>query len=124
MADLKRYSIKYVRDKVKSNYPVKSSCEICGVTDELHFHHFNSVSEMWNKWEKARGTKITTAEEIMLVRDEFIKAHWEELVNKGATLCKKHHEALHKIYGKNPSLATAEKQERWLQKQKEKRNGA
>lgn len=117
---LNRYSVKWIRDKVKSNYPMKKACEICNSTEELHFHHFYSLAEMFNKWEKARGYKIETNEEILAVRDEFIKEHWEQLVNKGACLCKKHHEGLHKVYGKNPSLATAEKQERWVEKQREK----
>ncbi len=122
MADLKRYEVKYIRDAVKSQYPVKSSCEICGTTEELHFHHYNSLAELYNKWAAKNGIDVTTAEEIMVVRQKFIAEHREELITLGACLCKKHHEALHKIYGKNPSLATAEKQARWVTKQKEKIN--
>jgi hypothetical protein len=120
MADLKRYEVKYIRDKVKSNYPVKSACEICGASDELHFHHFNSLAELYNKWAAQRKLNITTSEEMIQVRDIFIQEHWEELVTRGACLCKKHHEALHKIYGKNPALSTAEKQAKWVEKQKDK----
>jgi hypothetical protein len=122
MADLKRYAVKYVRDKVKSNYPDKGACEICSTKEELHFHHFNSLAELWNKWIKIKDLDITTAEEVMKVREDFIQEHWNELVNLGACLCKKHHELLHKVYGKNPSLATADKQARWVLKQKEKKN--
>jgi hypothetical protein len=121
--DLKRYCVKWIRDKVKSQYPVKSSCEICENTEELHFHHYHSLAELWNKWERNNKLNVTTNEEILLVRQQFIKEHREELITLGACLCKKHHEMLHKIYGKNPALSTAEKQARWVQKQKEKRNG-
>lgn len=122
MSDLKRYEVKYIRDAVKSQYPMKSACEICGSTEELHFHHFNSLAELYNKWAAERNLKVATADEMMEVRKVFIKEHWNELVVLGACLCAKHHSALHKLYGKNPPLATAEKQQRWVQKQKEKRN--
>jgi hypothetical protein len=123
MAELKRYEVKYIRDAVKSQYPVKNACEICDATEELHFHHFNSLAELYNKWSSKRQLVVTTAEDMMIVREQFIKEHREELITLGACLCKKHHEMLHKIYGKNPALSTAEKQARWVQKQKEKRNG-
>lgn len=123
MSDLKRYEVKYIRDAVKSQYPVKSACEICGATEQLHFHHFNSLAELYNKWSAINNISVSTAEEMMEVRQKFIREHREELITLGACLCKKHHEALHKIYGKNPSLATADKQARWVQKQKDKRNG-
>jgi hypothetical protein len=123
MADLKRYEVKYIRDAVKSQYPVKSACEICGTSEELQFHHFNTLAELYNNWSAKNKINVTTAEEMMEVRKRFIDQHWEELVTLGACLCKKHHEALHKVYGKTPALSTAEKQARWVQKQKEKRNG-
>jgi hypothetical protein len=123
MADLKRYEVKYIRDKVKSNYPMKSKCEICSGTEELHFHHYNSLAELYNKWASKNKLNITSAEEIMAVRDEFITEHWEQLVTLGACLCKKHHEALHKVYGKNPPLTTAAKHARWVETQKLKRQG-
>ena len=40
--------VKYVRDKAKSKYAKGSSCEICGETEQLDFHHFlqsNSLAE-------------------------------------------------------------------------------
>lgn len=113
---MKRYAVKWVRDKCKSHYPAKTSCEICGAMDELHFHHFNSVAELWNKW--YTGPDTDTA--VLSVREEFIDKFWPELTELGACLCKKHHEQLHKIYGKNPLLSTAEKQARWVEKQKVK----
>lgn len=121
--NLKRYCVKWIRDKVKSQYPTKSYCEICGTSEELHFHHYNSLSELWNRWERDNKLNVTTDEQILIVRDQFIKEHREELITLGACLCKKHHEMLHKIYGKNPALTTADKQARWVQKQKDKRNG-
>ena len=48
MPKLKRDVVKYVRDKAKSKYEKGSSCEICGETEQLDFHHFlqfNSLVE-------------------------------------------------------------------------------
>lgn len=124
MTNLKRDCVKYIRDKVKSNYKKGSECRICDCTQNLEFHHFNSVAEMYNAWAKKCNLHIETAEDIINVRDTFIKEHWEELVNSCVTLCKKHHAALHKIYGKNPKLSTAPKQSRWVERQRTKILGA
>lgn len=122
--ELKRYAVKYVRDKVKSNYPEKTECEICGSTEELHFHHFHSVAQLWNKWVKEQGYVVENVDQVMIHREEFIEQHWYELVDNGACLCKAHHEKLHKIYGKDPKLVTAGKQERWVAKQRDKLRGS
>ena len=121
--ELKRYAVKYIRDAVKSQYPVKNACEICGATEELHFHNFNSLAELYNKWVAINKISVGNTDDMMIVRERFIKEHQEELITLGACLCKKHHEMLHKIYGKSPALSTADKQSRWVQKQKDKRNG-
>jgi len=39
------------------------------------------------------------------------------------TLCHKHHLRLHSIYGKRPKLITAEKQNKWVEIQREKQHG-
>jgi len=120
MADLKRLPIKYIRDRSKAAYAKGSECRICGTTEELEFHHFSSMQQMLVKW--LRVTKITmeTAEDAFEHRDAFIEAHRKEIYEDTATLCKKHHAKLHSVYGKSPSLATAQKQARWVEKQREK----
>ena len=37
---LKRDLVKYVRDKAKSKYNKGTECFICGVTENLDFHHY------------------------------------------------------------------------------------
>lgn len=123
MAELKRDPVKYIRDRVKSNYKKDTECRICGVDTPLEFHHFNSVAEMFNAWEKEKSLDVKTVDDILEVRDLFIEEHWSQLVDGCVTLCKKHHALLHKIYGKNPKLSTASKQANWVEKQRVKRIG-
>lgn len=118
MAELKRASVKYIRDRVKSNYNKGPACAICGSEELLELHHYNSVAEMFNAWERNNNLSIVTAEDIIKVRDDFIEQHWSQLVDQCVTLCSKHHALLHKIYGKNPKLSTAPKQGRWVEKQR------
>lgn len=120
MAELKRDPVKYIRDRVKSNYKKDSECRICASDQNLEFHHFNSVAEMYNAWASKNNLNVTTVEGILEVRDIFIEQHWKELVEGCVTLCKKHHMNLHRIYGKNPKLSTAPKQARWVDKQRAK----
>ena len=120
MADLKRDLIKYCRDRAKSKYNKGSECEICTSTNELEFHHFNSMTQMLDKWLAKNKLKVETAEEIMSVRDSFIEEHQTEIYDLTTTLCKQCHLKLHAIYGKKPSLGTAAKQERWVQRQRDK----
>ena len=47
---LKRDKVKYVRDKIKSNYKIKDECYICGSTEKLELHHLYTLSEMFNNW--------------------------------------------------------------------------
>lgn len=116
---LKRDLVKYIRDGAKSKYEKSSSCEICGTNEQLEFHHYYGLTELLEKWLKARGLKITSSDEIIAVRDEFILEHQHELYEATATLCKPHHDKLHSVYGKRPRLATAEKQRRWVKRNAE-----
>lgn len=120
MAGLKRDLVKYVRDRAKSAYKKGESCDICGSTEELDFHHFCSISEMLHKWIEKNKLKITTVDDIMEHRDRFIEEHYDQMYNQTVTLCHTHHLKLHSIYGRNPKLVTAPKQARWVQRQRDK----
>lgn len=120
MAELKRDLIKYVRDRAKSQYEKGSSCEICAATENLEFHHFNSMTQMLDKWMRENRVTIETSEEIFRVRDIFISEHYSQIYIETVTLCKFCHAKLHNIYGLKPGLATAKKQARWVQRQREK----
>ena len=112
--------VKRVRDRVKSNYERADDCEICGSSEDVELHHFYSVSEMCTKWLNKKGITITTDQESLDCRDEFIAEHWDELTNQCATLCNTHHKKLHRVYGPKPALTTGPKQGRWVVKQKAK----
>ena len=120
MSELKRYFTKYIRDAVKSGYAKGSECEICASKEELEFHHYHTMSVLVNAWQLKNKLSITTAEEAFEHRDAFIAEHQFEIYEDTVTLCKKHHLKLHSIYSKNPSLATAAKQRRWVHRQREK----
>ena len=117
--DLKRDEIKYVRDLSKNAYKKANACYICNTEDNLQFHHFYSMTLLWNKWKKENNIAIKTVDDILDHRETFKEDHHDEIYNQTVTLCKScHMDKLHKIYGKVPSLATAEKQKRWCDKQK------
>ena len=120
MADLKRDPIKYVRDKAKSAYAKAGECYVCGSTTNLDFHHFYSLTPLFKRWCKLNKISVNTEEDILEVRDRFIEEHKVELYDEAVTICNSLHEKLHKIYGKDPSLGTAPKQKRWIEKQREK----
>ena len=121
MTDLKRDEIKYIRDISKAAYKKDECCYICGTTEELQFHHFYSMTPLWEKWKKDNNIVINNVEDILDYREHFKAYHSKEIYEETVTLCKFHHmERLHKIYGKVPKLGTAEKQKRWCDKQKEK----
>jgi hypothetical protein len=63
---------------------------------------------------------ISTDAGILAVRDEFIETYHKEIYEDVFTLCNRHHVALHAIYGKAPSLASASKQATWIEKQRAK----
>ena len=117
--DLKRDLVKYVRDKAKSKYKKDTQCFICGETENLDFHHFYGMTELLDTWLKSNKITITSADEIMNLREEFIEEFTNEIYNEAATLCKAHHQRLHSIYGKRPKLVTALKQRRWVNIQRE-----
>jgi hypothetical protein len=119
-ADMRRIPVKYIRDKAKARYQKGSSCEICGVTEELDFHHYYTLTPLFEKWCRDNKISIATDEDVLAIRDRFIAEHEKELYEETVTLCHSHHMKLHSVYGKDPSLATAEKQKNWVRIQKEK----
>jgi len=122
--DLKRDEVKYIRDLVKSSYNKGKECYICLATQELQFHHYNSISELWDKFKKNNNVKITSTEEIKIWREIFAEEHQKELYDDTVTLCKYHHMGvLHKLFGPSPSLSTAKKQKNWCEKQRKKNIG-
>jgi|TARA_B110000263_G_C14845756_1_gene301834 hypothetical protein len=117
MIELKRDLVKYIRDRAKSGYKKSTECYICGDSSKLDFHHFYSLSPLLHRWVK-KHKKIP--EEVLEFRDEFILEHTAELYDHTVTLCHEHHLRLHSIYGKDPSLATAMKQKKWVDIQRTK----
>ena len=117
---LKRDLVKYVRDKAKSKYKKEAECYICGSTENLDFHHFYGLTELLEWWMKERGVVIETEEEILHLREIFIKENEDQVYNQAVTLCHMHHRKLHNIYGKRPKLITAKKQENWVEIQRKK----
>jgi len=119
----KRLAVKHVRDRAKSAYEKQSECHICGSTEELELHHTSSLTILLDNWAKERGYDISTDDGILEVRDEFIDSHRSEIYDEVFTLCNKHHQLLHKIFGIKPLPHTAQKQNRWIEKQKAKALG-
>lgn len=119
----KRVAVKHVRDRAKSAYEKQSECHICGSVDDLELHHTNSLTLLLEKWAKDNGHGISTDEEVIAIRDEFIEEHRSEIYEEVFTLCNKHHIKLHGIFGKAPPLSSAGKQNRWIEKQKAKFTG-
>ena len=117
MVELKRDPVKYIRDKAKSGYKKGTECYICGDRRRLDFHHFYSLSPLLYRWIKKWEW---SPEEVLEFRDGFIEEHSAELYEHTVTLCHEHHLKLHSIYGKDPSLATAKKQENWVEIQRNK----
>jgi len=119
MSKLIRDEIKYVRDGAKAAYKKDPECYICGTSADLQFHHFYSMTPLWEKWKKTNSITINSTEDIFDIREDFISEFHDEIYNQTITLCKFHHmERLHKIYGKVPILGTAMKQKRWCEKQR------
>lgn len=121
MTDIKRDITKIIRDGAKSCYNKGSSCRICNSTENLQFHHFKTLSILVNNWLRKNKISVSTLEEVQALRQQFIEEYKQELYDDTVTLCKTcHNDKLHKVYGKNPPLATAEKQKRWVERQREK----
>ena len=117
MAKLKRDPVKYLRDRAKSKYKKKTSCEICGATEDLDFHHYYSLSPLLHNWIKRNKLDPN---DVLEFRDDFISQHLPELYEHTVTLCHAHHLRLHAVYGRNPALGTAKKQMRWVNIQRTK----
>jgi hypothetical protein len=122
MSDLMRDEIKYIRDISKSKYNKATECRICQATEELQLHHYYSLTNLWLKWKKDKGVKaIDSVEQILVLREEFKSDHTVEIYDETVTLCKVCHIQLHKVYGQAPTLITAPKQKRWVERIREKR---
>lgn len=118
-----RIAIKWVRDRAKSAYVKMPHCFICETTEDLELHHTHGMTNLFEKWCKEKGYLTDTDEQVIAIRDEFIDTHHHEIYEAVYTLCNKHHQALHRVYGKSPPLHTAKKQGHWIQVQKDKANG-
>ena len=121
--NLKRDLVKYVRDKAKSKYKKASACYICGSTEQLDFHHFYGLTELLETCIKEKNIIIETEQDILELRESFIDENKTKLYKNTVTLCHKHHLRLHSIYGKRPKLITAEKQQKWVEIQRDKQYG-
>ena len=117
---LKRDLVKYVRDKAKSKYKKDTHRYICGSTENLDFHHFYGLTELLESWLKERDVTVKTEEEILELREIFIKENEDKVYKQAVTLCHMHHLKLHNIYGKRPKLLTAKKQQNWVEIQRKK----
>ena len=117
---LKRDLVKYVRDKAKSKYKKDTHCYICGSTENLDFHHFYGLTELLESWFKENDITIKTEDEILKLREIFIKENEDKVYKQAVTLCHMHHRKLHNIYGKRPKLITAQKQQNWVEIQRKK----
>jgi len=120
---LKRDLVKYVRDKAKSKYKKSNNCYICGDTDHLDFHHHYGLTELLETWLKQKKIIIEKEQDILALRESFIDENYDKVYDYTVTLCHKHHLRLHSIYGKRPKLITAEKQNKWVEIQREKQHG-
>ena len=118
--ELKRDLVKYVRDKAKSRYNKKDTWFICGSREDLDFHHFHGLTELLETWLKRNKITINKEQEILDIRKQFIDENYVEVYDECVTLCHSHHLRLHSIYGKRPKLITAKKQQRWVEKQRDK----
>ena len=119
----KRIPVKWIRDKAKAAYIKQPMCFICGATEALELHHTHSLTNLFEKWVKENGVDIESDEDVIEIRDDFIAQHNQQIYEDVYTLCLKHHQKLHSIYGKAPELHTAKKQGIWINKQRDKING-
>ena len=118
--NFKRDLVKYIRDKAKSQYNKADSCYICESADSLDFHHYYGLTELLETWIRKNKITIENEQDILEIRKQFIDEHQKELYDYTVTLCHTHHMKLHSIYGKRPKLIHAEKQKRWVEKQRDK----
>ena len=69
---------------------------------------------------KKKKIIIEKEQDILEIRELFIDENREKVYDYTVTLCHKHHLRLHSIYGKRPKLITAQKQNNWVKKQRDK----
>ena len=119
----KRIPVKWVRDRAKRAYEKQQHCYVCGTTSELELHHLHSITYLLESWARAHNYDISTDSGILAVRDEFIEQHHSELYELVYTLCNHHHVMLHGVYGKSPAPSSVPKQQRWIERQRDKHNG-
>ncbi len=119
---MKREPIKFLRDFLKKNYKADNFCYICGITENIEYHHMHGLSELFNTWRKKNNIpEITTVEQIMKYRILFAKDEEERLSNKYLySLCKSHHHKLHNLYGQRYTNSKVPKILRWLNIQRDK----
>ena len=117
---LKRDLVKYVRDKAKSKYKKDTHCYICGSTENLDFHNFYGLTELLESWFKENDITLKTEDEILELREIFIKENEDKVYKQAVTLCHMQHRKQHNIYGKRPKLITAQKQQNWVEIQRKK----
>ena len=121
MSNLKRLEVKYIRDYIKRKYKARTSCYICGGSENLELHHIMTVSELWEDYKKNNSIVIQDAQHIMSLREDFANTYASELSNDNLfTLCKKHHVMLHDIYGQSYVNKMVPKILRWLDRQRDK----
>lgn len=120
----KRIPVKWIRDRAKGAYQKQAACFICRGTSDLELHHTHSITLLLERWCQGEGIELDTDEAVLEVRDRFIELHHRELYECVYTLCNAHHVRLHQIFGKAPSLASAPKQEQWVQLQQTKWSGS
>jgi hypothetical protein len=116
----KRVAVKHIRDGIKSQYPKGMQCEICGTAQDLEYHHYATLSIVFQSYCFEHNIPVDTDEQVIAMRDKFYEDNWDAVVTDGVTLCNTHHKALHKLYGKQPKLATANKQKHWVHRMFEK----
>lgn len=125
MTNLRREPIKYIRDYIKKDYKARDCCYICGDTAKLELHHLYSLSDTWNAWLDKQNIRYVESEDhIKELRVQFAEDCQDNLSNDHLfTLCKKHHLALHTIYGQRYSNHLVPKIRNWIEIQREKNSG-
>ena len=116
----KRVAVKHIRDGIKSQYPKGTKCEVCGTESDLEYHHYATLSIVFQEYCNTNNIDVKTDEQVIAMRDKFYEDNWDAVVTDGVTLCNTHHKALHKLYGKQPPLNTAKKQKHWVHRMFEK----
>jgi hypothetical protein len=116
----KRLPVKWIRDLNKRKYNKGSECALCGTYSELQFHHFYSITLLFEKWLKTNKISVTTDDDVLAIRDQFSAEHTKEMFDETVTLCKTHHAKLHQVYGITPALTTVDKQKCWINTQAKK----